>query len=199
MSADVSGAGTTMLSIPAAIAAIARARQGARAAGGSPIVVVTMSALPYWPADDADYRLVNLMGSAGAIGLGLALGRPDRPVWVIDGDGSLLMQLGVLAAIGAAAPAGFAHLVIANGVYAISGEQPTPGPASWPQLFQGAGFPSVVECRTGEEIERALSHSSEGPLGIAIVCDPARPQFPAGAFDVDPAGEARRVRSTLAR
>jgi hypothetical protein len=202
------GSGNGMLTIPTAVAAIDRGRQRARAAGRAPIVVVTMSALPYWPAADEDFRLVSLMGSAGAIGLGLALGRPDRDVWVIDGDGSLLMQLGVLAAIGAAAPARFAHLVIANGVYAISGEQPTPGPASWPGLFLGAGFASAVECRAAEEIEDALAPASGegrrgtvggGPAGIAVICEPVRPQFPAGAFDVDPAAEARRVRTALAR
>jgi thiamine pyrophosphate-dependent acetolactate synthase large subunit-like protein len=190
---------TGALTIPEATRAIARAREAAADAGRDPVVVVTMSALPYWPTLDSDYRLVSLMGSAGAIGLGLAIGAPARPVWVVDGDGSLLMQLGVLPAIARCAPAGFVHIVMANGVYAISGEQPTPGPASWRQLFTAAGFGDAAECASSREISAALATANDRPRGVVVRCSSERPDFPAGAFQiVDPAGEVRRVRAALA-
>jgi thiamine pyrophosphate-dependent acetolactate synthase large subunit-like protein len=74
-------------------------------ARGDAVGVVTMSAIAYWSQmREDDYRLMGLMGAAGSIGLGLVIGAPDRRVLVVDGDGSLQMQLGVLAAIADAAP-----------------------------------------------------------------------------------------------
>ncbi|GAB2461499.1 hypothetical protein GCM10027082_10480 [Comamonas humi] len=58
---------------------------------------------------------VPLMGGAACLGLGLALGRPERPVIVVDGDASLLMELGSLVTVVQAAPSHFLHLVINNG------------------------------------------------------------------------------------
>jgi phosphonopyruvate decarboxylase len=165
---------------------------------GDAVAVVTMSALPWWPAGDNDYRLLGLMGAAGAIGLGLALGRPDRTVWVIDGDGSLLMQLGVLSAIGGAGPPNLTHLVMANNVYAVSGAQPLPRSPDWPALFLAAGYPSACECSTPTELLNVLSHPKQGPRGIAVITSADRPDYPPGAFSHDPAAEAARLRATLA-
>lgn len=58
---------------------------------------------------------VPLMGGAAGLGLGLALARPDRQVIVVDGDASLMMELGVLASVAAVMPANFLHVVIHNG------------------------------------------------------------------------------------
>src|SRR5437588_12166579 len=93
------------------------------------LVLPTMTALVAWGAEPLgpwDLPVVGAMGSASTIGLGLALARPERRVWVLDGDGSLLMQLGSLATIGAVAPPNLVHMVIANGVYAFTGGQPLP-------------------------------------------------------------------------
>lgn len=157
-----------------------------------------MSPIAYFEHREDDYRLIGLMGSAGAIGLGLALGRPDRRVLVVDGDGSLLMQLGVLSAIGGAAPTNLIHVVIDNAMYAISGGQPMPVATDWPALMLAAGFARTVRCETAEEIAAALTDDRPGPLGISIPCDPVRPDYPAGAFAVDAAEEPRRVRAAIA-
>src|SRR3972149_1331338 len=60
-------------------------------------------------------------------GAGRGLARPDRRVLVLDGDGSLLMQLGSLATIAGARPRNFVHFVFKNGVYHTSGSQEIPG------------------------------------------------------------------------
>jgi phosphonopyruvate decarboxylase len=67
-------------------------------------------------------------------------------VLVVDGDGSLQMQLGVLAAIAGAAPPNLVHIVIDNGIYAISGGQPTAGPIDWQGVMLAAGYAAVVTC-----------------------------------------------------
>jgi thiamine pyrophosphate-dependent acetolactate synthase large subunit-like protein len=66
------------------------------------------------------------MGLASSIGLGLALARPDVRVFVLDGDGSLLMNLGSLATIGLLRPANLVVVVMDNEEYATTGGQPTP-------------------------------------------------------------------------
>jgi Thiamine pyrophosphate enzyme, C-terminal TPP binding domain len=66
------------------------------------------------------------MGLASSIGLGLALARPDIRVIVLDGDGSLLMNLGSLATIGLLRPANLVVVVMDNQEYATTGGQPTP-------------------------------------------------------------------------
>jgi hypothetical protein len=66
------------------------------------------------------------MGLASSVGLGLALARPDVRVIVLDGDGSLLMNLGSLATIGLLQPANFVLIVMDNEQFATTGGQPTP-------------------------------------------------------------------------
>jgi thiamine pyrophosphate-dependent acetolactate synthase large subunit-like protein len=66
------------------------------------------------------------MGLASSIGLGLALARPDIRVFVLDGDGSLLMNLGSLATIGLLQPANLVLVVMDNEAYATTGGQKTP-------------------------------------------------------------------------
>src|SRR3989304_3656147 len=77
---------------------------------GSAICVPTMTTAPAWRSiapDDLSVTCVGFMGGASALGLGLALARPDHRVLVLDGDGSLLMQLGSLATVAGGAPPGF--------------------------------------------------------------------------------------------
>jgi len=97
---------------------------------GDAICIPTMTTAPAWreiAPDDLSVSCVGFMGGASAMGLGLALARPDRRVVVFDGDGSLLMQLGSLATIAGAQPRNLTHLVFKNGVYHTSGAQEIPG------------------------------------------------------------------------
>src|SRR5690606_25141592 len=70
-----------------------------------------------------NFYMIGSMGLASAIGVGLALARPDRRVVVFDGDGNLLMGLGTLALVAAVAPANLVHVVLDNGVYGSTGGQ----------------------------------------------------------------------------
>lgn len=188
------------LSVADAVVALGEERDAAAPRlAAPPLAVVTMSAIAWWNTRDDDYRLVGLMGSAAAIGLGLAIGCPDREVWVIDGDGSVLMQLGVLTAIADAAPPNLTHVVIDNGMYAISGGQPTPGERDWAALFLAAGYAHGAAVSTAESLRTELGSVSEtgGPRGIAVHCQSVRPDYPPGAFAVRPIDEANRIRAAL--
>ena len=67
------------------------------------------------------FLIIGSMGLAGAIGLGLALVAPAEGVVVIDGDGNVLMGLGVLPMVAERAPARFLHVVLDNESYASTG------------------------------------------------------------------------------
>ena len=73
------------------------------------------------------YLGTGAMGQASSHGLGMALGRPDKRVMVIDGDGSLLMNLGTLVTIAEAAPPNLVHFVCQNNTYEANGFHPIPG------------------------------------------------------------------------
>ena len=72
---------------------------------------------------DLNYVSTGAMGQASSHALGLAIGSPDRQVIVLDGDGSLLMNLGSLVTIATVRPQHFLHLVFENGVYEVNGNQ----------------------------------------------------------------------------
>ena len=98
-------------------------------AGESPIVAsLGHPAYDLFAAGDRpqNFYTWGSMGVASSIGLGLALARPDLRVFVLDGDGSLLMNLGSLATIGLLRPANFVLIVMDNEQFATTGGQPTP-------------------------------------------------------------------------
>ncbi len=78
-------------------------------------------------AQDLDLPLSGAMSKASSLGLGLALAQPDRKVFILDGDGSLLMNLGALVTLANKAPKNLYHFLFNNGVYAVTGGHHIPG------------------------------------------------------------------------
>ena len=145
------------------------------AARGDAICVPTMTTSPAWRTiapDDLSVGCVGFMGGASSMGLGLALARPDRRVIVLDGDGSLLMQLGSLATIAGAKPRNFVHLLFKNGVYHTSGAQGIPGGISvdFVLMAKGAGYRQVLSIDTLDELKRRLPEllKAEGPVFVEL-------------------------------
>lgn len=91
---------------------------------------------------DLNYVAVGAMGQASSHGLGLALANPDRRVIVLDGDGSLLMNLGSLVSIAEAGVTNFYHFLSANRVYEVNGSHPIPGGhvVDFENLARSAGY-----------------------------------------------------------
>ena len=98
------------------------------------------------------------MGLASSIGLGLAMARPDLRVFVLDGDGSLLMNLGSLATIGLLRPSNLLVVVMDNQEYATTGGQPTPTAhgADLEAAARAMGIAASATVRTEEELRRAM-------------------------------------------
>ena len=76
-----------------------------------------------------NFYMLGSMGLAFPIALGVALAQPKRRIFALEGDGSLLMQLGSLSTIATLAPKNLTMVVMDNGIYQITGAQPTPGAA----------------------------------------------------------------------
>ena len=74
---------------------------------------------------DENFYMIGSMGLASSIGLGLALAQPNRDIVVIDGDGSLLMNMGSLVTVFANNPGNLTWIVIDNGAYGSTGNQET--------------------------------------------------------------------------
>jgi thiamine pyrophosphate-dependent acetolactate synthase large subunit-like protein len=119
------------------------------------------------------------MGLASSIGLGLALARPELRTVVLDGDGSLLMNLGSLATIGDTAPANLVLIVWDNAMHATTGRQPTATArrADLAAIAQGAGVEHAVTVRQPEEFEAVVAEalSSAGPWVIVAKVEEAPP------------------------
>src|SRR5215218_3641186 len=94
-----------------------------------------------------NYLAHGAMGLDTSHGLGLALGRPDKRVIVLQGDGSLLMNLGSLVTIASQAPKNLIHFVAENGTYEANGGHPIPNEArvDFAGLARAAGYPHVHE------------------------------------------------------
>jgi sulfopyruvate decarboxylase subunit beta len=142
---------------------------------GDAIVVPTMTTGPAWrdlAPNDLSVGCVGFMGGASSLGLGMALARPDRRVIVLDGDGSLLMQLGSLATIAGAAPRNLLHLLFKNGVYHTSGAQGIPGglTVDFVMMARGAGYRTTLAIRELEDFKRRLPEllKVEGPVFVEL-------------------------------
>jgi phosphonopyruvate decarboxylase len=142
---------------------------------GDAIVVPTMTTAPAWRTvapDDLSVTCVGFMGGASSLGLGMALARPDRRVLVLDGDGSLLMQLGSLATIAGAAPRNLVHFLFKNGVYHTSGSQGIPGGLSvdFVMMAKGAGYRMATAIDDLTVFRRRLPEilRAEGPAFVEL-------------------------------
>ncbi len=150
------------------------------------LVVGTMTANGPWlerAPGGLNLACIGFMGGASALGLGVALAQPEREVWVIDGDGSLMMQLGSLGTIAGAGPENFVHFVIHNGVYETSGAQPLPAQqrVDFAAMALGAGYRSAASFADAEEFDAALDDllAAPGPILIELRTRPGGKFFEA--------------------
>ena len=131
-----------------------------------------------------DLPVGGAMGKASSVALGLCLALPDRKVIVVDGDGSLLMNLGSLVTIGGQAPENLYHFVLVNGIYAVTGGQPIPnaGGFSFASLAGAAGYASAFEFDDLEELAAAMDEvmSGTGPVLVSIETEPEIENTPIG-------------------
>jgi len=115
---------------------------------------------------------IQVMSKCSSVGLGLALALPWRKVIVLDGDGSLLMNLGCLITVANMAPTNYIHFVIENGVYRTTGGQliPNSGKTDFVALASAAGYASVHKFEQVDDYAKDLPTilGKTGPVFISV-------------------------------
>lgn len=143
------------------------------------VVVAVYKAAQEWlhiNPSDLNYTYTGAMGQGSSHALGLALGRPDKRVVVLDGDGSLLMNLGTLVTIAHAAPKNFVHCVCENGTYETNGAVSIPngGSFSFAALAREAGYANTYTFADLDEWDRNLEKilKEDGPVFVDLKVEP---------------------------
>lgn len=115
------------------------------------------------------FYMTGSMGHASAIGLEIALQKPDNKVYVFDGDGALLMHLGIMGTVGSASPDNFVHIVFDNASHDSTGGQPTvSSTVDFSVIAKACKYKETIVCYSNTQIESALNSHSEGPLMVVI-------------------------------
>jgi len=122
---------------------------------------------------EKDFLTVGSMGHASAIALGVSLAKPNRRVYVLDGDGAALMHLGNMATIAAHAGPNFKHVLINNEAHDSVGGQPTlcgNGLFSFRRVAEGCGYRQIFTVSTAEELKAIFQEFSaaSGPALLEI-------------------------------
>jgi thiamine pyrophosphate-dependent acetolactate synthase large subunit-like protein len=134
-----------------------------------------------------NFYMLGSMGLTIPIALGVAIAQPQRHIVALEGDGSLLMQLGCLATVAMRAPKNLTMVVWDNGIYQITGGQPTASAsvADLVAIARGSGLSNSAWAADEEDFERlfALALKAEAPSLIAVRIDN---QPGVGATDRDP-------------
>jgi thiamine pyrophosphate-dependent acetolactate synthase large subunit-like protein len=166
-----------VIALADALAAVRNAREE------DDVVVTTMSSAKVWmdqaPPHPLDLVFVpSCMGHATSYGLGIALAQPQRRVIVCNGDGSMLMSLGSLVSIAAAAPPNLTVIIMDNGVYEVTGGQPIPHRPDFVALARGSGIAHAYRfgdpAEWSREASRVLSGSGTTVIVLDIEPDPSR-------------------------
>ncbi len=119
-----------------------------------------------------NYLCTGAMGQASSHALGLALGCPGERVVVLDGDGSLLMNLGTLVTIGHHSPVNLWHFVFQNGIYEVNGRFPVPGrrDVDFATMARAAGYPRTYAFDDLALFEDSISEvlAGDGPVLVNL-------------------------------
>ncbi len=118
-----------------------------------------------------DFLTVGSMGHSSSIALGIALSKPDRQVYCLDGDGAALMHMGSMGIIGQKHPHNFKHLIFNNGAHDSVGGQPTAGfEVDLKEIAKACGYNLSLRAENKKELEEKmlLLKQSEGPSLLEI-------------------------------
>jgi thiamine pyrophosphate-dependent acetolactate synthase large subunit-like protein len=121
-----------------------------------------------------NFYMLGSMGLAFPIALGVALAQPERRVFALEGDGSLLMQMGCLSTIAMLKPKNLCMIVMDNGTYQITGGQPTPAASVSDIVAIAAACGLVDSCWAADEddferlVDRSLSATGPTLIGVRI-------------------------------
>lgn len=122
---------------------------------------------------EKDFLTVGSMGHASAIALGIAMQRPNKQIFCLDGDGAAIMHMGCLATIGQNGPSNLKHIIINNGSHDSVGGQPTDAQNSnfsFCDIAKACGYKEAKSVLTEEELKNSMVwlRGTNGPALLEI-------------------------------
>jgi thiamine pyrophosphate-dependent acetolactate synthase large subunit-like protein len=142
------------------------------------VCALGMAANEWWAATKSEdsFYMHGAMGFAASFALGLALSLPKVPVWLINADGSLCMNLGCLLTEASQAAKNLKHFVVANGVYQTVGALPlvNGGRTDYAAIARAAGISRARTIGTLDELEQLLPGiaAEDGPSFTVLRVEP---------------------------
>lgn len=117
-----------------------------------------------------NFYMIGSMGLASSIGLGLALKNPKKRIYVFDGDGNVLMNLGSLVTIGSLQPKNLIHVVFDNGSHESTGGQPTNSTRVRIDLLAKAARYKVFKADSKKKLDSVLNKikNISGPILVLV-------------------------------
>src|SRR3989338_8041861 len=118
-----------------------------------------------------NFYMQGSMGHAASIGLGVALNQPKKKIVVLDGDGALLMHMGILSSVGFYKPKNFYHIVLDNEAYETTGDQDTTSPSTdFTTIAKACGYVKVVEAANEKDLSAAVKRfeKEDGPFFLRV-------------------------------
>ena len=141
-----------------------------RASGEDPIVSTTGKAsrelfetrVANGQSHQYDFLTVGSMGHSSSIALGVAINKPEKRIWCVDGDGAVLMHMGAMAVIGSNKPTNLIHVVINNSAHETVGGMPTvAADIDLVKIALACGYPNAVCVDTFEDLDKELEIAKE--------------------------------------
>ena len=128
-----------------------------------------------------EFLTVGSMGHASQIAMGIALAKPDRQVFCLDGDGAMLMHMGAAAIVGAAGVTNFKHVILNNGVHDSVGGMATAGlRVSFTKIVKACGYTEAWRVERREDLAGKVKQlrSARGPALLEVMVQKgARPDL----------------------
>ena len=119
---------------------------------------------------NTNFYMIGSMGLASSIGLGVAIKKPRKRIFVFDGDGNILMNLGSLVTIGTIKPKNLVHVVFDNGSHESTGGQPTAtNKIQLGKIAKSANF-KVFQVKTKKQLEKIFQKIKliQGPIMVIV-------------------------------
>ena len=123
-----------------------------------------------------NFYMIGSMGLASSIGLGVAINRPDQKTIIIDGDGNVLMSMGTLAMIAAAAPKNLLHIVIDNEAYESTGcQRSLAHSVCLEKVAKSSGYLHTKKVTSKDQIKNVFQEliKKDGPSFFLIKVEPS--------------------------